>query len=66
MTQEEQKQFDQLQAQLDTARGRVDEVRTYFSSVVERLGEEARLYRGLFWGLLGLTFAAIVIDLIRK
>jgi hypothetical protein len=66
MTQEEQKQFDQLQAQLDTARGRVEEVRAYFSSVVSRLGEEARLYRGLFWGLLCLTLAAIVIDLLRK
>ena len=66
MTQEEQKRFDQLQAQLDTARGRVEEVRAYFSSAVERLGEEARLYRGLFWCLLGLTLAAIVVDLIRK
>ena len=66
MTQEEQKQFDQLQTQLDTARSRVEEVKTYFSSVVERLGQEARLYRGLFWGLLALTLATIVIDLLRK
>jgi len=66
MTQEEQKQLDRLQAQLDSARGRIEEVRAYFSSVVDRLGEEARLYRGLFWGLLGLTLTAVIIDLLRK
>jgi hypothetical protein len=66
MTQEEQKQFDRLQAQLDSARQRADEVRSYFSNAVEQLAQEARLYRGLFWALLGFALAAIVIDLLRK
>ena len=66
MTQEEQHRFDQLQAQLDSARGRIDEVRAYFSHAVEQLAGEARLYRGLFWGLLALSLIAVIIDLLRK
>ena len=66
MTREEQEQFDQLQAQLDSARQRVDEVRTGFSNSIEHLAQEARLYRSLFWALLALSLAAIVIDILRR
>ena len=55
MTQDEQKQFDQLQTQLSDANRTLDEIRLHLSSTLGKSSDEARLYRSLFWGLALLT-----------
>lgn len=60
MTIEEQKQLDNLQDQLDTAKQSADETRTYLLSVLGKTNDEARMYRGLFWCLLGLGTLALL------
>lgn len=59
MTLDEQKQFDQLQEQLSGAKQSADETRIYLLSILGRTNDEARMYRGLFWFLLGLGLLAL-------
>ena len=59
MTIDEQKQFDQLHEQLSGARQSADEMRIYLLSILGRTNDEARMYRGLFWCLLGLGMLAL-------
>ena len=59
MTLEEQKQFDRLQEQLHCAKESADETRTYLLSILGRTNDEARMYRGLFWCLLGIGTLAL-------
>jgi len=59
MTTDEQKQVSRLEEQLNTARRTADETRTYLLSVLGKTNDEARLYRGLFWCLLGLGMLAL-------
>jgi hypothetical protein len=59
MTIDEQKQFDQLQEQLSGAKQSAEETRTYLLSILGKTNDEARLYRGLFWCLLGLGMLAL-------
>jgi hypothetical protein len=54
MTTEEQKQFERLQEQLSGAKQSAEEMRTYLLSILGKTNDEARMYRGLFWCLLGL------------
>ena len=58
MSQNEQIQVNHLQEELESANRNAEEVRAYFSSALDRSNDEAKLYRGLFWGLL--TLAAVV------
>lgn len=62
MTLSEQKEFDQLREQLADAEQR----KAFFSSVVTRLKEEARLYRNLFWALLGFAIIAATWGLLQR
>lgn len=55
MTQNEQQRFDQLQQQLSDANRNLEEIRTHLSSTLIKSGDEARLYRSLFWALVFLT-----------
>ncbi len=66
MTQDEQKHFDQLQAQLDSIRVSAEQTRSYFSRALGKLTDEIRLYRGLFWCALILTAVASIINLLRR
>ena len=58
MSTDEQQQFNVLREQLEAATRSVEETRSYFSSELGRSTNEARLYRSLFWVLLG--FVAFV------
>jgi hypothetical protein len=62
MTQTEQKQLDQLREELASA----EQIRACFSSAVDRLKEEVRLYRGLFWSLLALIAAAAILTVVQR
>jgi len=55
MTSDEQKQFDQLQAQLTDANRSLGEIRVHLASTLDKASDEARLYRSLFWSLVLLT-----------
>ena len=59
MTTDEQKQFNQLQDQLSGTRQSADETRTYLLSVLGKTNDEARLYRGLFWCVVGAAILAL-------
>lgn len=59
MTTDEQKQFNQLQEQLSGTKQSADETRTYLLSVLGKTNDEARMYRGLFWCLLGVGMLAL-------
>ena len=59
MTTDEKQQFDQVQAQLSNAQQTADETRTYLLSILGRTNDEARMYRGLFWCLLGVGMLAL-------
>ena len=60
MTLDEQKQLTTLQEQLDHAQTAADETRTYLLSILGRTNNEARMYRGLFWCLLGAATLALL------
>lgn len=66
MTQDEQKQFDDLRQELFSAHQRADELRHHSSSLVGRLTDEVRLYRGLFWALLALATAVALLNLLQR
>lgn len=66
MTQEEQRQVDQLQEQLEGANQNLDDIREYFSRALCQLTCEARLYRGLFWCLLACATAAAIFYLLQR
>ena len=59
MTTEEQHQISKLQEQLTLVRQNAEETRTYLLSVLGRTNDEARMYRGLFWCLLGLGMLSL-------
>ena len=59
MTMDEQKQIENLQQQLSGAKQTAEETRTYLVSILVRTNAEARMYRGLFWCLLGLGTLAL-------
>ena len=59
MTTEEQKQFCKLEEQLHTAQRSAEETRTYLLSVLGKTNDEARLYRGLFWCVVGVLIVAL-------
>ena len=59
MTTDEKQQLDQVQEQLNNARQTADETRTYLLSILGRTNDEARMYRGLFWCLMGLGMLAL-------
>jgi type VI protein secretion system component VasF len=61
MTQDEQKQFDQLQAQLSDADQHLKEIRVSLSSALGKSNNEARLYRTLFWGLFLLMMVVTIV-----
>ena len=62
MTQTEQRQLDQLREQLASA----EQIKAGFSISLDRLKEELRLYRGLFWALLAIAALALLIDLVQR
>lgn len=66
MTQNEQKEFEQLREELASSKAAADQVRAYFSNVVRRSTEELRLYRGLFWCLLAIATVATILDLLQR
>jgi hypothetical protein len=66
MTQDEQKQVDQLRAQLENAKASADQIRAYFLSVVARLTGEIRLYRGIFWCLLAIATVTTILKILEK
>jgi hypothetical protein len=66
MTQDEQHQVDQLREQLDNVRRHADESRVLFSSALHKSNDEVRLYRGLFWCLLALASAAVILNLLQR
>lgn len=55
MTTDEQKQVSKLEEQLNNTRLSAEETRTYLLSVLGKTNDEARMYRGLFWCLVGLA-----------
>ncbi len=59
MTTDEQKQFNQLQEQLSGTKQSAEETRTYLLAVLGKTNDQARLYRGLFWCLLGAGMLAL-------
>ena len=59
MTTDEQKQLSKLEEQLNNARQSADETRTYLLSVLGKTNDEARMYRGLFWCLVGVGMLAL-------
>ena len=65
MSQDEQRQFDQLQTQLTNANQQLKEIRLYLSSGLGRFSNEARLYRALFWGLVLLTLIFTFVNLLQ-
>jgi hypothetical protein len=60
MTMNEQKEIEKLQEQLSSARQNADETRTYLLSILGKTNDEARMYRGLFWCLLGIGTLALL------
>jgi hypothetical protein len=66
MTQNEQKEFQQLREELASSKATVDQLRAYFMSVVRRSTDELRLYRGLFWCLLAIATVATIFDLLQR
>ena len=62
MTQTEQKQFDQLREELASA----EQIKSCFSNAVDRLKEEVRLYRGLFWCLLAIIATAAIMVVVQR
>ena len=59
MTTDEQSQLSRLEEQLNSARRSADENRTYLLSMLGRTNDEARMYRGLFWCLIGIATLAL-------
>ena len=59
MTTDEQKQVSKLEEQLNNARLSAEETRTYLLSVLGKTNDEARLYRGLFWCVVGAAILAL-------
>jgi hypothetical protein len=66
MTQDEQKQVEQLKEQLASSRRNADENRANLSSALHKSHDEIRLYRGLFWCLLAFATAAIILNLLQR
>ena len=66
MTQNEQKEFEQLREELASSKAAADQIRAYLSSVVRRSTDELRLYRCLFWCLLAIATVAAIVDLLRR
>ena len=66
MTHDEQKQFEQLQEQLDLEKENVVQIRANSLSALGRMAEEVRLYRGLFWCLLTFTLISVILRLIQR
>jgi hypothetical protein len=66
MTQNEQKELEQLREELASSKATADQIRAYFSSVVRRSTEELRLYRCLFWCLLAIATVATIFDLLQR
>jgi len=62
MTQTEQKEFDQLRNQLASA----EQIKACFSSSMDRLSNEVRLYRGLFWSLLAVATVVAILSLLQR
>ena len=61
MSQDEQKQFDQLRDDLTCANQKIQESR----SALAESHTESRLYRALFWSLLGLSGLFAVLRILR-
>ena len=59
MTTDEQNQLSKLEEQLNAARRSAEETRTYLLSVLGKTNDEARMYRGLFWCLIGAGMLAL-------
>ena len=59
MTTDEQKQVSKLEEQLTNTRLSAEETRTYLLSVLGKTNDEARLYRGLFWCVVGAAILAL-------
>jgi hypothetical protein len=65
MSQDEQRQFDHLQAQLTDANQQLREIRLYLSSGLGKFSGEARLYRTLFWAFMLLTVVLTYVYLLQ-
>jgi hypothetical protein len=66
MTTDDQKQIDQLQEQLTTAKQSAEDTRVYLLSILGRTNDEARLYRGLFWCVVGVGTLALVFRFVHN
>jgi len=66
MTSEDKHQIDKLQEQLNNARQSAEDTRTYLLSILGRTNDEARMYRGLFWCLLGLGLVALTFRFLQN
>ena len=66
MTQDEQKQFDHLQAQLSEANRNIGEIRTFLSAALGKSNNEAQMYRSLFWILFLLTMVVTILHFFQK
>ena len=66
MSSDEQQQFEGLRDQLAAANRSAEEARSYFCSELGRSTNEARLYRGLFWILLGFVAAFTMLRLLQR
>ena len=66
MSSDEQQQFEGLREQLAAANRSAEENRCYFSSELGRSTNEAKLYRGLFWILLGFMAVFTILRLLQR
>jgi hypothetical protein len=66
MTNDEQKQLEQLREQLESANRTASQTRDLFSSALSKSTDELRLYRGLFWCLLFLGVLGAIFTLLQK
>ena len=65
MTTDEQKQVSKLEEQLNNTRLSAEETRTYLLSVLGKTNDEARLYRGLFWCVVGAAILALTLRFLQ-
>jgi hypothetical protein len=66
MNSDDQIRLNRLEDELKAANRDAEETRLYFSSELGRSTTEARLYRGLFWGLLAIAAVLAIISILQQ
>ena len=66
MTHNEELEFEHLRDELADARQAADQTRVRLCNVLDRMTQELRLYRGLFWCLLAMMMILCILKFLDR